>query len=83
MRWVLLIGHWACAGRERAHASDFTAALSDYQGYLRRAREAASMQQAFAAAEAGQEGPGVPNLDFSLKPGETLSLNLAAKVCLC
>ena len=71
-----------CAGRERAHASDFTAALSDYQGYLRRAREAAAMQQAFAAAEAGQGGPDVPILDFSLKPGETLSLNLAAKVCL-
>ena len=38
------------------------------------------MQQAFAAAESGEEGPHIPSLDFALKPGETLSLNLAAKV---
>lgn len=66
--------------RERAHASDFTAALSDYQQYLRRSEEAAAMQQAFAKAEAGHHGPNLPTLDFSLKPGETVSLKLAAKV---
>lgn len=38
------------------------------------------MQKAFAAAESGQEGPDVPNLDFSLKPGETVSLKLNARV---
>jgi hypothetical protein len=59
-----------------------TAALSDYQQYLRRAQEAASMQKAFAAAEAGEAGPDLPNLDFSLKPGETVNLKLNAKVTL-
>jgi hypothetical protein len=38
------------------------------------------MQQAFAAAESGEQGPNLPTLDFSLKPGETVSLKLAAKV---
>ncbi|KAK9917965.1 hypothetical protein WJX75_000106 [Coccomyxa subellipsoidea] len=66
--------------RERAHASDFAAALSDYQQYLKRSEEAAAMQQAFAAAESGEQGPNLPTLDFSLKPGETVSLKLAAKV---
>ncbi|CAL8471466.1 g11008 [Coccomyxa elongata] len=66
--------------RQRAHATDFTAALSDYQQYLRRSEEALAMQQAFAAAESGKQGPNLPNLDFSLKPGETVSLKLSAKV---
>ncbi|EIE19797.1 DUF1681-domain-containing protein [Coccomyxa subellipsoidea C-169] len=65
--------------RERAHASDFAAALSDYQQYLKRSEEAAAMQQAFAAAESGEQGPDLPTLDFSLKPGETVSLKLSAK----
>lgn len=75
--------------RQRAHATDFTAALSDYQQYLRRSEEAIAMQQAFAAAESGEQGPNLPNLDFRLKPGETVSLKLSAKVtricllCLC
>ena len=38
------------------------------------------MQQAFQAARAGQQGPNLPTLDFSLKPGETVSLKLADKV---
>lgn len=38
------------------------------------------MQQAFQAAQAGQQGPNLPTLDFSLKPGETVSLKLADKV---
>jgi hypothetical protein len=40
------------------------------------------MQKAFAAAESGAEGgaPPAPSLDLALKPGETLSLNLTAKV---
>ncbi|BDA46847.1 Adaptin ear-binding coat-associated protein 2 [Coccomyxa sp. Obi] len=66
--------------RQRAHATDFTAALSDYQQYLRRSEEAIAMQQAFAAAESGEQGPNLPVLDFSLKPGETVSLKLSAKV---
>ena len=47
------------------------------------------MQQAFAAAESGEEGPNLPNLDFRIKFGETVSLKLSAKVtqicllCLC
>lgn len=66
--------------RERAHASDFAAALSDYQQYLKRSEEAAAMKQAFTAAESGEQGPNLPTLDFSLKPGETVSLKLSAKV---
>ena len=38
------------------------------------------MQQAFKAAQAGHQGPNLPTLDFSLKPGETVSLKLADKV---
>ena len=38
------------------------------------------MQQAFLAAQDGQQGPNLPNLDFSLKPGETVSLKPADKV---
>ena len=38
------------------------------------------MQEAFQAAQAGQQGPNLPTLDFSLKPGETVSLKLADKV---
>lgn len=47
------------------------------------------MQQAFEAAESGEQGPNLPNLHFSLKPGETVSLRLSTKVtqicllCLC
>lgn len=38
------------------------------------------MQEAFWAAQNGQQGPNLPTLDFSLKPGETVSLKLADKV---
>ena len=38
------------------------------------------MQEAFQAAQAGQQGPNLPTLDFRLKPGETVSLQLADKV---
>lgn len=39
------------------------------------------MQKAFAAAESGAEGePYAPSQDLALKPGETLNLNLTAKV---
>ena len=38
------------------------------------------MQEAFQAAQAGQQGPNLPTLDFSLKPGETVNLKLADKV---
>ncbi len=38
------------------------------------------MQESFQAAQAGQQGPNLPTLDFSLKPGETVSLKLADKV---
>ena len=68
--------------RERSHATDFNAALSDHIGYLRRAREAREMQEAFEAAQSGQQGPNLPTLDFRLKPGETVSLKLADKVCI-
>ena len=70
----------ACCCRERSHATDFTAALSDHIGYLRRQEEARQMQEAFQAAQAGQQGPNLPTLDFRLKPGETVSLQLADKV---
>ena len=66
--------------RERSHATDFNAALSDHMGYLRRQLEARQMQEAFRAAQDGQQGPNLPTLDFSLKPGETVSLKLADKV---
>ena len=39
------------------------------------------MQEAFEAAQSGQQGPNLPTLDFRLKPGETVSLRLADKVC--
>ena len=38
------------------------------------------MQEAFEAAQSGQQGPNLPTLDFRLKPGETVSLKLADKV---
>lgn len=38
------------------------------------------MQEAFQAAQAGQQGTNLPTLDLSLKPGETVSLKLADKV---
>lgn len=38
------------------------------------------MQEAFEAAQNGQQGPYLPTLDFRLKPGETVSLKLADKV---
>jgi hypothetical protein len=66
--------------RERSHATDFMAALSDHMGYLRRLQEARQMQEAFRAVREGQQGPNLPTLDFSLKPGETVSLKLADKV---
>jgi hypothetical protein len=66
--------------RDRSHATDFTAALSDHMGYLRRQQEARQMQEAYRAAQDGQQGPNLPTLDFSLKPGETVSLKLADKV---
>ena len=40
------------------------------------------MQEAFEAAQSGQQGPNLPTLDFRLKPGETVSLKLAEKVCI-
>ena len=38
------------------------------------------MQESFQAAQAGQQGPNLPTLNFSLKPGETVNLKLADKV---
>ena len=40
------------------------------------------MQKAFEAAQSGQQGPNLPILDFRLKPGETVNLKLADKVCI-
>lgn len=76
--------------RERAHASDFNAALHEHQQYVRRKRLAEAQRAAFEERErlAGEDGSdaGVaaspaalaPAVDRSLKPGERLTLRIAA-----
>eukprot|EP01023_Acetabularia_acetabulum_P015562 TRINITY_DN17591_c1_g1_i3.p1 TRINITY_DN17591_c1_g1~~TRINITY_DN17591_c1_g1_i3.p1 ORF type:complete len:267 (+),score=34.10 TRINITY_DN17591_c1_g1_i3:75-803(+) len=53
--------------RERHAASNFTAALDDYRQYLRRKNEADKIQE----KEEQQ-----PKVDYSLKPGEQIQLNM-------
>lgn len=67
--------------RERAEASDFNAALAEHQAYVERKCAAAAMRQAFddAYKEDGEEAtprPAAPHQDYSLRPGEKLTLKL-------
>ena len=68
-------------------ASDFNASLHEHLRYLQRMRQAAQQSAAYEEAArrrssldkpstAGDEGQGtqLPQTDFSLKPGETITL---------
>ena len=77
------MGH---ANRERMQASDFNAALHEHLRYLQRLRQAAERSAAYEAAAlrrstsgaggAEEEPPGLPQTDFALKPGETITLKM-------
>jgi Protein of unknown function (DUF1681) len=60
--------------RERPQASDFNAALHEHVQYLRRKREAEAMRQNYSGD--GGEESGQAHVNYSLKPGETIHLNL-------
>lgn len=69
------------ASRAREQASDFNAALADHLQALRRAKEAERMRQQYEAAAkertAGStSSSSQSSSQFSLKPGETLTINL-------
>lgn len=64
--------------RERTEASDFNAALYEHTQYLRRKKEALEMRAAYeSSAESAEGAASTSQSDFSLKPGETITLKLA------
>eukprot|EP00884_Botryococcus_braunii_P019700 jgi/Botrbrau1/6413/Bobra.49_1s0029.1 len=65
--------------RERTQASDFNAALYEHTQRVRRARDAEDLRQRYeAAAGEGDQPPGSLQ-DYSLRPGETITLSLPKK----
>eukprot|EP00775_Hariotina_reticulata_P003364 gene3364-3639_t len=69
--------------RERADASDFSAALDDYRQYLRRKSEAEQMRRQFdqqltvSDDWTGATAAGAFCQDLSLKPGQTMHIKLS------
>lgn len=63
--------------RDRNEASGFTAALDEYRQYLRRKQEAQQMRAEYVGTGEDDASSSGPKHDYSLKPGQTLKLNLA------
>ena len=74
----LCCSKWQVCCRERTQASDFNAALYEHTQYLRRKKEALEMRAVYeSSAESAEGAAGASQSDFSLKPGETITLKLA------